>query len=260
MTDTPALRTLTATEARILGCLIEKEATTPDVYPLTVNNVMMACNQKTARDPVMALELGAVHHALRQMEVHGLVRSQHTARAERYAHRFELVYGLTPPQTALMALLLLRGPQTAHELYARSERLARFENAEEVQHVLERLMQKDPALVALIPRKSGQRGDRYRHLLVPGEVVAEDEDDYSAAPTGGEPSLRERVQALEAQLAAVEARLAALDGQSAPPAGGNDDAPAEPATPTTADATTAVPEATTQPAAADPATASHTAG
>lgn len=209
-TRTPGL--LSNIEARILGCLIEKEATTPDAYPLTVNNVVMACNQKTARHPVMALELGAVHHALRQMEVRGLVRSQHTARAERYMHRFEMVYGLTPPQTALMSLLMLRGPQTLHELYGRSERLATLESAEEVGHVLERLMQKEPALVAVIPRKSGQREDRYRQLLVPGDGIDDTEDealnDTSTEP--GAPSLRERIMTLEAKVDALEAQLATL--------------------------------------------------
>ena len=209
-TRTPGL--LSSIEARILGCLIEKEATTPDAYPLTVNNVVMACNQKTARHPVMALELGAVHHALRQMEVRGLVRSQHTARAERYMHRFEMVYGLTPPQTALMSLLMLRGPQTLHELYGRSERLATLESAEEVGHVLERLMQKEPALVAVIPRKSGQREDRYRQLLVPGDGIDDTDDealnDTSTEP--GAPSLRERIMALEAKVDALEAQLATL--------------------------------------------------
>ena len=209
-TRTPGL--LSNIEARILGCLIEKEATTPDAYPLTVNNVVMACNQKTARHPVMALELGAVHHALRQMEVRGLVRSQHTARAERYMHRFEMVYGLTPPQTALMSLLMLRGPQTLHELYGRSERLATLESAEEVGHVLERLMQKEPALVAVIPRKSGQREDRYRQLLVPGDSIDDTDDE---APNGtstepGAPSLRERIMTLEAKVDALEAQLATL--------------------------------------------------
>lgn len=203
---------LSAIEARILGCLIEKEATTPDVYPLTVNNIVMACNQKTARDPVMALEQGAVHHALRQLEVRGLVRSQHTARAERYGHRFEIVYGLTPPQTALMSLLMLRGPQTLHELHGRSERLARFENVEEVARVLERLAQKEPALVATLPRKPGQREDRYRQLLVPSEAFDDGDDDvgYEGVPEPGAPSLRERVAALEARVEALEARLAAL--------------------------------------------------
>lgn len=224
MTETASIPQLNPTEARILGCLIEKEATTPDVYPLTVNNVMMACNQKTAREPVMSLEQGAVHYTLRQLEVRGLVRSQHTTRAERYAHRFELVYGLTPPQTALMALLMLRGAQTAHELYARSERLAKFENVEEVQAVLERLMQKDTPLVALVPRKSGQRGERYRHLLTPGDMV-EDDDEPDFSTSADQPSLRDRVTELEARFAAVEAQLAALllAADSADPAPSNQD-------------------------------------
>ncbi|PJK06258.1 hypothetical protein CO610_10595 [Lysobacteraceae bacterium NML95-0200] len=226
MTENSSIPQLNPTEARILGCLIEKEATTPDVYPLTVNNVMMACNQKTAREPVMSLEQGAVHYALRQLEVRGLVRSQHTARAERYAHRFELVYGLTPPQTALMALLMLRGAQTAHELYARSERLAKFENVEEVQAILERLMQKDTPLVALVPRKSGQRGERYRHLLIPGEIQEDDDEpDFNFNLSQGQPSLRERVAELETRLAAVEAQLAALlpAADSAAPTSSNQD-------------------------------------
>lgn len=224
MTENSSIPQLNPTEARILGCLIEKEATTPDVYPLTVNNAMMACNQKTARDPVMSLEQGAVHYALRQLEMRGLVRSQHTARAERYAHRFELVYGLTPPQTALMALLMLRGAQTAHELYARSERLAQFENVEEVQAILERLMQKDTPLVALVPRKSGQRGERYRHLLTPGDMVEDDDEPDFNTPTG-QPSLRDRVTELETRLAAVEAQLAALlpAANSSDPAPSNQD-------------------------------------
>ncbi|MBE2211110.1 MAG: YceH family protein [Xanthomonadaceae bacterium] len=228
MSEAPAPPPLSATEARILGCLVEKEATTPDVYPLTVNNIVMACNQKTARDPVMALEQGAVHHALRQLEVRGLVRSQHTARAERYGHRFEVVYGLTPPQTALMSLLLLRGPQTVHELYGRSERLARFEDAEEVARVLERLMQKEPALVAVLPRKSGQREDRYRHLLVPSEIIdaGDDEVQYEASSEPGVPSLRERIAALEARVEALEAKLAALL-----PGDSDDDAGTSPAAP-----------------------------
>ncbi len=213
---------LTPIEARILGCLVEKEATTPDVYPLTVNNVMMACNQKTAREPVLSLEQGAVHHALRQLEVRGLVRSQHTARAERYAHRFDLVYGLTPPQAALLSLLMLRGPQSAHELLARSERLARFEGVEEVQHVLERLMQKSPPLVATLARRSGQRGERYRHLLVAGEAFDDGDDEAPDPPEPGQATLRERVAALEARVAELEARLAPINASTATETGAGD--------------------------------------
>ncbi|MGY0505451.1 YceH family protein [Luteimonas sp. e5] len=200
---------LTPVEARILGCLIEKEATTPDAYPLTVNNVILACNQKTAREPVLALEPGEVHHALRQLEVRGLVRSQHTARAERYAHRFEIVLDLTPPQTALMALLMLRGPQTVHELYARSERLARIESAEQTAFILQRLMQREVPLVAVLPRRSGQREDRYRQLLVEADDADFIDEMPQADATGGTPPLRQRLEDLERRVAALEQRLAA---------------------------------------------------
>ncbi len=207
MSETQApLAELNPIEARILGCLIEKEATTPDVYPLTLNNILVACNQKTSRHPVMNLEQGAVHHALRQMEARGLVRLHHSARAERYEHRFALAYNLTPPQTALLALLMLRGAQTAHELFARSERLAKFESVEEVSHILERLIQRDTPLVALMPRRPAQRGERYRHLLVPGEAEEEFHEEL-AENNGSSGSLRERIEALEARVAALEALL-----------------------------------------------------
>src|SRR5688500_20343117 len=113
----PAL--LSAIEARILGCLVEKEATTPDAYPLTLNSLGTACNQKTSRDPVTNLNPGAVEHALRQMEVRGLVKAQHSARTGRYAHRMEAAPSLTRPQTALIALLTLLRPPTRHALVSR---------------------------------------------------------------------------------------------------------------------------------------------
>lgn len=103
---------LTEVEARILGSLIEKAATTPDAYPLTLNNVQLACNQKTSREPVMQLEIGEIGHALRVLEPRGLVKSEYGARAERYLHRLDRVLDLTPGQTALLGLLMLRGAQT----------------------------------------------------------------------------------------------------------------------------------------------------
>ncbi|MEE7548840.1 DUF480 domain-containing protein, partial [Xanthomonas sp. Kuri4-1] len=163
MTDASSPPVLDTAQARVLGCLIEKEATTPDAYPLTVNAAQVAANQKTAREPVLALETGAVHHALRQLETLGLVRQQFSSRAERYEHRLESALDLTRQQVALLGLLLLRGPQTLHELFARSERLARFNDAEDVRHHLERLVQRELALQ--LPRASGQREDRYVHLL-----------------------------------------------------------------------------------------------
>jgi uncharacterized protein YceH (UPF0502 family) len=208
--------TLTAIEARILGCLIEKQATTPEAYPLTANAVLMACNQKNNREPVMELEPGEIGHALREMEGRGLVRSVHGARAQRYEHRFATSWSVTTRQQALLATLLLRGPQTLAELHARSERLADPGDLDEVRHTLERLSQRTPALAVRLGRTPGQREDRYMHLLC-GPVSAEDfasaGDDASAAPRRG--GLEARVEALEAEVAALRRELDALrDGAS----------------------------------------------
>ena len=162
-TQTPALPVLSAAQARALGCLIEKEATTPDAYPLTVNAAQVAANQKTAREPVMALSAGDVHHALRQLETLGLARQQYSSRAERYEHRAGAALDLTRQQLAILGLLLLRGPQTLNELLTRSERLVRFQDVEELRHHLERMIQRGMAVQ--LPRASGQREDRYMHLL-----------------------------------------------------------------------------------------------
>ncbi len=204
-TPSPALL-LDAAEARLLGCLIEKEATTPEVYPLTVNAAQTAANQKTAREPVMALETGAVNHALRQLEQRGLARQVFSSRAERYEHRAAAFFSLPQQQVALLGLLLLRGPQTVHELLARSERLCRFADAEDLRHHLERLIQRQPALVVRIPRGPGQREDRYMHLLCgPVDVAAivARLPSEAAAPSG----LEARVQVLETEVAQLRAQL-----------------------------------------------------
>ncbi len=173
MTDAADLPVLDTAQARLLGCLIEKEATTPDVYPLTVNAAVSAANQKTARDPVMNLQAGAVQHALRALEALGLARQQFSSRAERYEHLTGKAFSLPNQQVALLGLLLLRGPQTAGELLARAERLASFADAEDVRHHLERLAHRAPALVVQIPRGPGQREDRWMHLLAgPVDVAA----------------------------------------------------------------------------------------
>jgi len=199
---------LSEIEARILGSLVEKEATTPDTYPLTSNAIVLACNQKTAREPTMQLEPGEVGHALRQLEVRGWVKSQHSGRSERYSHRVDKVLDVTRAQTVLLALLMLRGLQTLHELLARSERLASFGSTDDVQHALERLAQREPALVRLLPRQGGQREDRYAQLLT-GEPVWTPVP-AAAAASSATVSLTERVAALEARLAELEARLASM--------------------------------------------------
>lgn len=210
---------LDAIEARILGSLIEKQATTPDAYPLTLNAVVTACNQKSSRDPVSEHEPGEVGHALRELEGKGLVTGSLAARASRYAHRFEVAYNVTTRQRALLGLLLLRGPQTINELFLRSERLASFADAGEVRDVVERLSTRDPSLVACVGRASGQRDDRWMHLLC-GPVTAVEPTATSspdATTQGATASLAERVARLEALVDALQAELVALRGSAPVP-------------------------------------------
>ena len=206
MTETLPTPVLDTAQARVLGCLIEKEATTPDAYPLTVNAAQVAANQKTAREPVLTLQTGKVHHALRQLETLGLVRQQCSSRAERYEHRLGSALDLTRQQVAVIGLLLLRGPQTLGELFARSERLARFNDSDDVRHHLERLIQR--GLAVQLPRASGQREDRYAHLLS-GEL---DLDALQAAAARAAPSARSGADSseLEARVLSLETTVAEL--------------------------------------------------
>lgn len=213
--DTAPAAVLTPVEARILGSLAEKAATTPDTYPLTLNNLVLACNQKTAREPVTNLSPGEIGHALRQLEPRGLVKSEYGARTERYHHRIDRVFDLTSAQASLMALLLLRGPQTLHELLSRSERMHRFAGTDDVRHALERLAERETPLVRRLPRGSGQREDRYAHLLC-GEPAMPERDDDAPTARGHDSqatdALLARIEALEARVAALEAAASASDG------------------------------------------------
>ena len=208
--DAAALPPLDTVEARILGALVEKQATTPEAYPLTANAVQLACNQKTNREPVLELEQGEVGHALRALEQRGLVRSVHGARAQRYEHRFAQAYSLTLKQQALLALLLLRGPQTAAELLARSERLQAFDGMDEVRDTLERLQQRD--LSTCLGRAAGQREDRYMHLLCgPVDVASLPVPASSPRAAGADSTLEARVRVLEDRLARLERQLGLAD-------------------------------------------------
>jgi len=207
-----SLPQLSAVEARILGSLIEKEATTPEQYPLTQNAVQLACNQKTSREPQMNLQPGEVGHALRQMEERKLIRSVHGSRAQRYEHCAAKAYGVTTQQQAVIAALLLRGPQTLAEIHTRTDRLARFADADEVNHVLERLAQREPVLVVRLPRAPGQREERWMHLLcgpIDVEALAAAAR-ASAASTGASGSTQDRLEQLETRVTALELALAEL--------------------------------------------------
>lgn len=197
-------------EARILGCLVEKAATTPEQYPLTANAAMVAANQKTSREPLMELELGAVGHALRTLEDKKLVRCQHAPRAYRYEHRFEEVYTLTSPQRAILCLLMLRGPQTPGELLTRSDRLAKLTSVEQVKDTLDRLTRRQPALAVRLARQPGQREERYMHLLCGpehAEKAAVAAPRAESFPESVSTSLLERVSTLETELDRIKAAL-----------------------------------------------------
>ncbi len=216
MNDTPAplpVPVLDAAQMRVLGCLVEKEATTPETYPLTVNAAQTAANQKTARDPVMNLDAGTVQHALRQLEAMGLARQHFSARAERYEHLLGGKLDLPRQQVALLGLLLLRGPQTAGELATRSERMAKFADAEDLRHQLGRLIQR--GLAVQLPRAAGQREDRYMHLLG-GPVDVDALAAQFRAPAGAAAdngALEYRVAQLEATVAALQEQLAQLQSR-----------------------------------------------
>lgn len=201
---------LHAIEVRILGCLIEKQLTTPESYPLTLNALQLACNQKTNREPLLNLESGEVGRYLRSLEGRELVRLVMGSRADRWEQRCDKRLELVKPQTVLLGLLLLRGPQTLGELLSRSNRMHDFEDAAEIQHQLERLIGR--GLAVLLQRQSGQREDRYMHLL--GEPA--DLESLLASRPGprGEASApnEERLVELEARVAALEERLARLEG------------------------------------------------
>ncbi len=210
--EQPDALNLSSTEVRILGCLIEKQATSPETYPLTLNALVTACNQKTSRDPVMSLNPGPVGQSLRALEGRGLVRLVMGSRADRWEQRVDKTLELVPAQVILTGLLLLRGPQTVNELLTRSNRMHDFEDTEQVTHQLERLIARNLAI--LLPRQSGQREDRYMHTLGNADDLQEiltarqNQPNHSSSANTAS---AERLDELEARIAALEERLAKLE-------------------------------------------------
>lgn len=201
--------------ARVLGCLVEKEATVPDAYPLTLNALRSACNQTSNREPVVDYDDLTIQRCLDGLKAGGWVRFVHPAhgeRATRFRHVAEEHLDLDAGSLALLAVLVLRGPQTAGELRTRTERYHRFESPAEVEQRLGALAARDEPLALELPRQPGPHGTRWVHLLCgPVDVAA-----LSAAPVaersaGGGGGLADRVAALEAELAEVRARLAGLE-------------------------------------------------
>jgi uncharacterized protein len=186
-------------EIRVLGCLIEKQRTTPDVYPLSLNSLRLACNQSTSRSPVVHYSEAEIRTALERLSRRGWVRlaSGPGSRAAKYRHLFDDALSLEDAEISVLAVLMLRGPQTAAELAQRTERL-HASGPGEVEETLARLSERE--LVALVPRRAGERGERYIHLL--GE---EQEAEAEASPA--ELSLEERVARLEEEVTRLRDRL-----------------------------------------------------
>jgi uncharacterized protein YceH (UPF0502 family) len=174
---------LTGAEVRVLGALIEKDITTPEYYPLSLNALLNACNQKSNRDPVMQLDEDAVRDALeglQQQRMAGPARGA-DSRVTKYEQRLQEVFNFTRPEIAVLCVLLLRGPQTPGELRGRTERLHHFEALDDVQSALQKLMQRDPPLAKVLPRQPGTKESRYAHLFAGDVVEAEAAPVYAAA-------------------------------------------------------------------------------
>lgn len=208
-------RDLTAVEIRVLGALLEKEQTTPDAYPLTVNALLAACNQKTNREPVTSLSESEVWDALESLRHDVLVWRSEGARAERWEHRLDRRWHLTPPRKAVMTLLLLRGPQTPGELRTRGERMHSFDGVEQVEEVLGEMAAGEEPLVAELPRQPGQRESRWAHLVgierpqqtAPPPAPARPP---AAAGSPATSSVGRRLDALEAAVAELQRQVASL--------------------------------------------------
>ena len=191
-------------ELRVLGCLIEKQRTTPDQYPLSLNSLRLACNQSTSRDPVVDYDEATIRTALERLSRRGWVRlaSGPGSRAAKYRHLFDEALSLSGQDMSLLAVLMLRGPQTAAELKARTERLHPFESAPQVEEALRDLAGRE--LVQRLERRPGEREERWTQLLGGETPPASGEPEAAAAPR---PDLEARVARLEEQVALLIRRL-----------------------------------------------------
>jgi uncharacterized protein len=205
---------LTTAEARVLGALIEKEITTPDYYPLSLNALMNACNQRSNREPIMDLDEDDLRQALHGLEAKHLAGRARSAdgRVTKYEHWLGEAFNFGRAETALICVLLLRGPQTPGELRGRTERLHEFTEISDVTAGLQKLMEREPPLVAFLPRQPGAREARYAHLLCgPVESAIASPADFAGEPAS--PSIsqyEDRIAQLESTVAELQRELAAM--------------------------------------------------
>ena len=209
--DGDGVNLLSDVEVRVLGALVEKDITTPDYYPLSLNALVNACNQKNNRDPVMRLDEEAVRGALDSLQGQRLAgpASGADSRVTKYEHRLQEVFNFDRRETAILCVLLLRGAQTPGELRGRAERMYRFEALDDVHGALDRLSQREPPLVAVLPRQPGTKESRFMHLLSgnagAGEPVRVREN----------PESQDRLTILESEVAELRAEIAGMQEQLA---------------------------------------------
>jgi len=218
-------------ETRVLGALIEKEITTPEYYPLSLNALLNACNQKSNREPVLTLDEDAVRHALRSLSEQFLARSAGgDSRVAKYEHRLNETFNFHRHEIAILCVLLLRGPQTPGELRTRAERMYHFEDLDTVQSALQLLMKREPPLVKILPRQPGTKEARYSQLLSAAshapsasapahqaELPAHDTPSSSPATahSANNSANAERLAALEDEVASLKSDVAGLKSQLA---------------------------------------------
>ena len=201
-----------AVEIRVAGCLVEKQRTTPDQYPLTLNSLRLACNQSTNRDPIVDYDDATIRSAIDRLTRRkwATLASWSTARSVKYKHLLPQALSLDPAQLALMTVLMLRGAQTPGELRQRAERMHRFASNEELEETLEQLLER--GLCMQLARRPGERGQRYRHLLsgAAGEPAAEEAVASAPAPAPNDDGVEARLSVLETEVAGLRAELARL--------------------------------------------------
>jgi uncharacterized protein YceH (UPF0502 family) len=204
-------------ETRVLGSLVEKELTTPEYYPLSLNALINACNQKSNRDPVMNLDEDAVRGALHTLDKKGLAgpADNMVSRVSKYEHRLQEAYNFTRHEIAVLAELLLRGPQTPGELRSRADRMHKFDDLGIVMSTLQRLMKREPPLVKVLPRQPGTKEARYAHLLSGDVEEAPPADSTAGVAITGSASTSDRIARLEEQVANLQSEIADLKGHFA---------------------------------------------
>jgi uncharacterized protein len=210
------VKILSEVETRVLGSLVEKELTTPDYYPLSLNALLNACNQKSNRDPMMNLNENAVSQALRSLDKEGLAGRADGMdnRVTKFEHRLQEAFNFDRREIAILCELLLRGPQTPGELRSRADRMHPFDDLGQVQSTLQRLAQREPPLVKMLPRQPGTKESRYAHLLS-GDVQIQSPEAIPETATAHSTADGERIARLENEVSTLQNEVANLKQQLA---------------------------------------------